>query len=140
MTPSNSPERSAHRGRLRQVEVLIVEDDPAGARLLVALFLSEGAIVRKAGSAEEALLMLRDFPAKVLVVDVMLPVMGGLALVEECRSLFSDRPQVAIAVSALNGPQLEARALQSGCAAFIHKPIDLEHLVRVVVAQLKGAR
>jgi len=127
-------------GRLSQVGVLVVEDDPAGARLLVALFESEGAIVRWAPSAEDGLVILSSFAATVLIVDLVLPAMSGFAFVEQCKTLYKERLPVAVAVSALNGPQLETRAVQSGCAAYVRKPIDLEHLVRVVIAQLKGAK
>ena len=133
-------ERAANSSsfRLAKVPVLVVEDDPAGARMLMALFQSEGAVVRHASNAEDALLLLRDFPAKVLIVDLVLPTMSGLVFVQECKARPSFAGVIAVAVSAMNGPRLEALAVESGCVAYVRKPIDLEHLIRIVVAHLKG--
>ena len=135
---SRKPPAPRSSVRLSNVPVLIVEDDPAGARMLTALFQSEGAIVRHASNAEDALLLLRDFRARVAIVDLVLPTMSGLVFVQQCKSIPSLQAIVAVAVSAMNGPQLEALARQSGCCAYLRKPIDLEHLIRIVVSQLKG--
>jgi two-component system cell cycle response regulator DivK len=120
------------------VRILVVEDDPASARLLVVLLKSAGSDVRVAHSAEEALSILEGFPARVLVVDLMLPRMSGLLLVQRIKAAPSTSGVVVIAVSIVNGPETERLALESGCAAYICKPIDIQTFTETVIAHLKG--
>lgn len=127
---------STSAARLPGVNVLVVEDDPSNARLLVALFTAEGASVRVARTGEEAIEVLSGFAARAAVIDLALPAMSGLVLGRYLRAQPETERLVMIAVSALNGPRTETMALQSGFKAFLRKPLDLDQLVSVMVAHL----
>ncbi len=114
--------------RLSGLPILIVEDDPPNARMLAAVFRSEGADIRVASGPDEALEILERFSARVAIVDVVLPTMSGVALARRIKSQPSTRAVVIIAVSVLNGPGLEQLALRSGCAAFIRIATTGGHL------------
>jgi CheY-like chemotaxis protein len=117
--------------------MLIVEDDPASARLVAALLAAEGTTdVRIAHSAEEALAIIRAAPIRVLLVDVLLPGMSGLALVERLKADGSTCHIVAIAVTGSDAAQIEGDAMRSGCAGFVQKPIDFDKLMRILSASL----
>lgn len=117
--------------------MLVVEDDPANARLMAALLAAEGAIgVRIAHTAEEALAIIDRTPVRALIVDVLLPGMSGLALVERLKADVSTSHIVAIAVSASDAAGLEDEAMRTGCAGFVQKPIDFENLLRILTAGL----
>ena len=123
---------------LAGIAILVVEDDPAGARLLFRLLTNEGADVRTAGSAEEALAVLQQFSPRLLLVDLVLPRMGGLLLVEHLKANPSTRGIVAVAVSAINGPDAERMAVESGCAGYISKPIDVQSFAHTLITHLRG--
>lgn len=127
-------------GALHGVPVLVIEDDPASARLVSTILSNEGGIVRTAGSAEEGLALLRTFIPRILVVDLVLPRMSGLLTVRQLKAKPSTRDIPVIAVSALNGPETERLALEAGCAAYLAKPIDYEGFVDLLVRLLNGGK
>jgi CheY-like chemotaxis protein len=119
--------------------LLIVEDDPANARLVAALLAAEGTTdVRIAYSAEEALAIIRTAPIRVLIVDLLLPGMSGLALVERLKADRSTCHIVAIAVTGSSAAGIESEAMRSGCAGFVQKPIDFDKLLRILSVSLDG--
>jgi two-component system cell cycle response regulator DivK len=129
---------SSEESDLRGVPILVVEDDPASARLLAVLLRTVGSDVRIASSAEEALTLLREFPARVLVLDLVLPRMSGLLLAQQLKQSSATRHIVVIAVSVVDGPETERLALESGCAAYVRKPIDIDSFTSTLIALLKG--
>ena len=123
---------------LRSVRVLIVEDDPMSARVLVAELDLRGCELRVAHSAEEALAILQLFPAQALVVDLVLPGMSGLLLARLVATDPAHRDAVIVAVSFLDGTGTERLAAESGCVAYLHKPIDADKLARVIALHLEA--
>ena len=120
------------------VPALVVEDDPPNARLLSVLLAVEGCDVRITRSAEEALEVLSTFPARLIVLDLILPRMGGLLFAECLKAAPSTRDIVLIAVSAVNGLQVERLAKEAGCAACVRKPIDTYTFAQTVAGCLQG--
>jgi CheY-like chemotaxis protein len=123
---------------LAGVRILVVEDDPASARMLALLLTSAGAEVRVACSAFAALEILAVYPARVLIVDLVLPHMSGLALARTIKDTSPTGDLIVIAVSVVDGPETERRALASGCSAYVHKPIDTDAFIQVVADLLRG--
>jgi CheY-like chemotaxis protein len=125
---------------LAEVPILVVEDDPASARLVEAVLATEGVtVVHVAHSAEEALAVLRDDFIRVLIVDVVLPGMSGLVLVRRIKSEPETRHIIAIATSALDEAGLATDAIDSGCIALVPKPIELDRLLAILRATLVQA-
>ena len=122
------------------VPILVVEDDPASARLIATVLATEGVTdLHVAHSAEEALAVLRDAYIRVLIVDVLLPGMSGLVLVRRVKSEPATRHIVAIATSAWDEFGLAAAAIDSGCIAFVPKPIECDELLAILRATLAPA-
>jgi CheY-like chemotaxis protein len=125
---------------LAEVPILVVEDDPASARLVEAVLATEGVtVVHVAHSAEEALAVLHDDFIRVLIVDVVLPEMSGLVLVRRIKGEEATRHIIAIATSAWDEPGLATDAIDSGCVAFVPKPIEFDTLLAIVRATLVQA-
>lgn len=139
-SPKRSSPNPESKGEptLTGVPVLLVENDPASARLLFVLLANEGSDVRIARNAEEALAILKVFAARILVVDLVLPRMSGLLLVRQVKADPSTRDIIAIAVSIVDGPETERLALESGCAAYVRKPIDVQTFAKTVMTHMKG--
>ncbi len=108
--------------------ILVVEDDP-GIRQGIADFLGfEGYEVDVAVNGEEALVYLRERRPSLLVLDLVMPVMNGLQLLERLRAeRIAEGVPVAIMTAAMPG----ASSLPAA-AAYLSKPFDLEELLAVV--------
>jgi CheY-like chemotaxis protein len=123
---------------LRGRSVLLVEDDAASRKLEAVVLTDAGALVTAVDSAEEALAALGQRKAEVIVLDLVLPKMGGLVLVEQLKADPATRDIVIIAVTSLNGPDAERVALRAGCAAYLKKPIDTQTFAATVARYLGG--
>jgi two-component system, NtrC family, response regulator AtoC len=110
--------------------VLIVDDDQAIAVVLEGLLRKKGLRSLHASSAEAAIELLARQPIDVALVDLHMPGMGGMALLDVARQRF---PDVPIAVLTAHGSiPLAVRALQAGAADFLEKPFDAAQLAHVL--------
>lgn len=109
-------------------DVLLVEDDVYTLEVLALALGSRGLHLRTAGDAESALERIAEHRPRVLVSDIMLPGLDGIALVEEIRrreDLEGREPMVAIAVSGRGGLRDRSRIRDAGFDDFFPKPVDL---------------
>lgn len=128
--------REDHAAALRDLPVLVVDDDPPSVKLCALVLANAGCKAAVAASAEEALSMLETFPARVVVTDLVLPKMSGYALAQRVKSASAD--VVVIMMSSASGYEMERRALSVGCAAFLRKPIDVLSFAGVVATHVVG--
>ncbi len=115
---------------------MIVEDDAALARGLVDNLVFEGLAVRHAATGEEGLDALRDAPADVLLLDLMLPGMNGFDVLRALADGAAKRPRT-IVVSARDSEADVDRALDLGAHDYVKKPFGLSELLARVRAQLR---
>ncbi|HVF55053.1 MAG TPA: ATP-binding protein [Pyrinomonadaceae bacterium] len=121
------------------VRVLVV-DDQSDARELLSMVLNyAGAEVSTAGSAEEALQLLKRVKPDVLVSDIGMPEQDGFALIGRVRSLSAEQGgQVrAIALTAYVTEEERQRSLDAGFERHINKPVEPSELI-AAVAHLAG--
>jgi len=123
------------------VRVLVVDDEPDMRDLVTAILEQQGAAVRGALSASEALRALDQFAPDVLLCDIGMPGEDGYALIREIRAREADggRHLAAVALTAYARPEDRTRALVAGFHAHLAKPVQPEELT-VVVASLAGRR
>jgi two-component system cell cycle response regulator DivK len=137
-------ERTSRRGDasdvLGGVRVMVVEDDAASRKLAMLLLAAAGAVPTGAGSAEEALAAIAVERPDVAIVDLVLPRMSGLALIEELGRRPETRGIVIVAVTSLMGRDVERLVRAAGCVAYVAKPIDAESFVATIAACLGGKR
>ncbi len=114
--------------------ILIVDDNPTNLKLASQVLELEGHDVIGAVDAEHALSLLeRDVPDLILM-DIALPGMDGLALTRRLKAQrrFHGLPIVGLSAYAMKGD--EQKALVAGCDGYITKPID----TRVFPAQVQA--
>jgi CheY-like chemotaxis protein len=116
--------------------ILIVDDNNANQKLLSFLLSSRGYQVRVADSAEGALVVLEGFVPRLILMDIQLPGMDGLALTRQLRATPAMRDTVILAVTAYAMKGDEEKALQAGCDGYITKPIDTRSLPATVAGYL----
>ena len=129
-------------GRLDDVRVLIVEDEPSASEALQVLFHSCGAEARIAGSAAEALAVFEAWQPDVLVSDIAMPEEDGYSLIRKIRRRSPERGGVTPAVALTAYAKIEDRVtiLDAGFQMYLSKPADPNELVAVVGSLAKGRR
>ena len=100
---------------------LVVEDDERAAELVRLLLEAEGFTVHLAGSAEAALEMARREPPQLITLDLQLPGMNGLQLLER---LLLDEVLSKVPVVIISGMDDGSISLGGGAAAVLQKPIS----------------
>ena len=115
------------------VRVLVV-DDEADARLLVKRLLEEHkASVATAGSAEEAMQLLKADGVDVLVSDIGMPGEDGYMLIKRVRASGGKPARVpAIALTAYARPEDRMKAVMAGFEQFVVKPVEAAELITMV--------
>ncbi|WNG31416.1 sigma-54-dependent Fis family transcriptional regulator [Cystobacter fuscus] len=107
--------------------MLLVDDDPAVAKVLGALLVQAGLTVHTAARGDEALALLGRKPIDVVVSDVRMPGMGGLELLAEVQRGWPDVP--VILLTAHGTVPLAVEAMKAGAADFALKPFDREEIL-----------
>lgn len=118
--------------------ILVVEDDDANRVYATAVLESAGFAVESAGSAEEALRLLGRRSPDLVLMDIQLPGMDGLALTKKLKA---DPRTAEIPVVAMTGqtmPIHQRAAIAAGCEGFIAKPATPDDLMAEVLAHIKG--
>lgn len=110
--------------------IIVVEDDVDLRETLRRALSREGYQVTGVGSAEEALSLVRKRPFDLAIVDLVLPDMGGMRLLEELRDLGLMPPTVVM--TAYGGRVNYHRALELGVSEFLVKPVKLVEVYRAV--------
>jgi two-component system cell cycle response regulator DivK len=120
--------------------ILIVDDNPTNLKLARVTLALAGYEVRVAADAEEALAILGTYRPRLILMDLQLPGMDGLALT---RYLKQDPATGGIVILALTAYAMkgdEDKALDAGCDGYITKPIDTRTLAAVVARHLARGR
>jgi len=107
--------------------VYIVDDDEAVRDSFAALLDASGMETRCFGSAEEYLAARRGCNGGFLLLDVNLPGMGGLDMLEQLRAEGDNLP--AVVVTARRSRQVDERARRAGALAVFDKPVDWQALL-----------
>jgi two-component system response regulator AtoC len=115
--------------------VLIVDDELNIRRVLAAMLKREGYEVTTAADGEQALAVLQKTPVHVVVTDLVMPRMSGLALLERAQAEFPDVP--VIMITAHGTVDSAVQALKAGAFDYITKPFEQEELKKVIA---KAAR
>ena len=105
--------------------VLIV-DDELGVRESLRMALKGTYEVTASGSAPEALEVLAASPADVVLLDIVMPGVDGMQLLEELRSRFPNLP--IIMLTATRTVKTAVQAMKLGAFHYITKPFDVEDL------------
>lgn len=119
------------------ITVLLVEDTEDNRQMMSRLLEMSGYRVVEATNGLEAVKVANQIRPAIILMDLSLPFIDGLAATRQIRSLpgFSKVP--IIAVSAHDSADFHNEALEAGCNAYITKPIDyteLEDLVNQLLA------
>ncbi len=114
-------------------KILVAEDNAVNARLIVAMLERDGHEVTVASDGEKAVALSRVEYFDVILMDVNMPVMGGL----EATKLIRDgaapmRDVTIIALTADDDGATQRDCIEAGMNAFLSKPIDMAELFKLL--------
>lgn len=122
---------------LEGLKVLVVDDHEDGREVLREMLSMCDAEVRAAGSASEALTLVRDWHPEVVVSDISMPGVDGYTFIRQLREQEGDKPIPAIAVTAHALAEDRDRALAAGFQNHLAKPVKLPDLIRSIVKAVR---
>ena len=128
-TKSRKTTRVEHKTEIENpVRVLLVEDTEDNRMMMRRLLEFSGFEVSEAINGVEAVRAAESETPNVILMDLSLPIIDGLAATRRIRQLPDLAGVPIIAVSAHDTADFHAEALAAGCDAYITKPIDYTEL------------
>jgi two-component system, cell cycle response regulator DivK len=116
--------------------ILVVEDNPANMKLAAFLLQDAGYTVISAVDAEVGITLAREEHPDLILMDIQLPGMDGLAAIALLKQDETTRAIPVIALTALAMKGDEARIREAGCEGYIAKPMRYREMLATVAAQL----
>ncbi len=113
---------------MKRARILIVEDNPVNLKLASIILEAANFQVLEAGDASQAREVINTTTPDLILMDIALPGMDGLALTRLLKADEKTRhiPIVALTAYAMRGDDEKAKA--AGCDSYITKPIDVGKL------------
>ena len=125
--------------------ILVIEDNCVNRELVTDVMEANGFRVTQAPTAEEGLRLARELLPDLILMDISLPGMDGLAATRALKAdpATSRLPVIALTAHVMRGD--EAIALEAGCDGYLSKPIDTRKLpgtikgfINAAVSRTKG--
>jgi len=112
----------------------VVDDEPQIRRIMRTTLTSAGYEVDDAKTGEEALLKVREFRPDLVLLDINMPGMGGLAA---CRAMRKDANLAIIMLTVHNTEAAKVETLDAGADDFVTKPYSTPELLARIRAALR---
>lgn len=118
-----------------ELHILLVDDDPMVSWNLGQYLTRMGMKVTTCGDGSEAMTLLENETYDVLITDVQMPGLNGLALIEWVRQ---QRPNLCVVViTGFGSPSVRQVALKRGAIFYFEKPVDPKTLVECLKTETK---
>lgn len=115
--------------------ILVIDDDPAVTSLLKRGLSYEGFAVETAGSGAEGLTQAREHPSDLVVLDVMMPGLGGYDVLSRLRA--ADEHLPVLMLTGKDAPADQVQGLESGADDYVTKPFTFEVLLARIRSLLR---
>jgi len=117
--------------------VLLVEDTEDNRFMMRRLLEMTGYRVIEAINGEEAVRLAQAESPNLILMDLSLPVIDGLAATRLIRKLPNFASTPIVAVSAHDTSDFQSEAIEAGCNTYVTKPIDFTELEELIAKLLK---
>ncbi|GJQ24630.1 MAG: response regulator [Planctomycetia bacterium] len=117
--------------------VMVVEDNEKNRKLMRVVLKSKGYAVIEAATGEEALNLLKNQKPNIILMDIQLPGIDGLTLIKliKADAMTKEIPIIAVTAYAMKGD--EQKILETGCDAYVSKPINTQELPLIIEKYIK---
>ena len=117
------------------MRLLLIEDDAALRQGLARQLEAEGYRVDQAGAGDEGLYLAREYPFDLAIVDLGLPKVNGLSIVQQLRA--EGRTMPLLILTARGSWQDKVAGLEAGADDYVTKPFEYPELAARVKALLR---
>jgi CheY-like chemotaxis protein len=122
----------------KKPRILVVDDLPSNLKLMRVLLSSEGYLVSTAVDGEDGLLAVMDEMPDLIIADLHMPGMGGVAFIRGLKLNASTRDIPILAITSTDTTEEESKlAKASGCNDVYMKPINTRTLKNTIARLLK---
>ncbi len=117
--------------------VMVVEDNEKNRKLMRVVLKAKGYNIIEATTGEEALNLLKNQKPDIILMDIQLPGIDGLTLIKQIKAsvVTKDIPIIAEAAYAMKGD--DQKILDTGCDAYVSKPVNTQELSLIVEKYIK---
>ncbi|HUU33628.1 MAG TPA: response regulator, partial [Vicinamibacterales bacterium] len=122
----------------RQGSVLVIDDEEIMREILETLLTREGYQVRLASSGRAGLDLARSTPFDAVIVDVMMPEMDGLQVLDALRNFDDEMP--VIMITAFASMETAVSAMRKGAFDYITKPFKNDEVLVVLKNAIERRR
>ncbi len=122
---------------VERLPILIVEDDEATQNLLQALLRRFGYSTAIAANGGEAIALLRQNVYSVVVLDIMMPEVGGRDVID---FLAEDTNPTPVIICSAAGPATFADADPAVVKAVVRKPFDIDEIIAAIARVMPAAQ
>lgn len=113
--------------RGRRQKILIVDDQPEHRDVMRSILEPLGFIIHTASSGTESLVQAHTHKPDLVLLDLAMPVMNGIATAIQLRKNGLLKPIIVLSANAY--PEDRVAAIQAGCNDFLAKPVQIHHLL-----------
>jgi two-component system, cell cycle response regulator DivK len=110
------------------VFILVAEDLDDTRQLLRTLLELRGHAVTEAANGQEAIKAAQEHPPDMILMDINMPVMDGIAAIQALRSYPSTKEIPIVALTARADGEWRERILSAGCNAILRKPVPFDEV------------
>ncbi len=114
--------------------ILVVEDNDLNRKLFCDVLKAGGFAVEPLGDGRDVLVRAREFVPNLIIMDIQLPNISGLELIEALKGDPELRPIPVLAVTAYAGKGDEERIREAGAEGYLAKPVSITPFMAAVRA------
>src|SRR3989304_65820 len=117
--------------------VMVVEDNEKNRKLMRVVLKAKGYNIIEASTGEEALNLLKNQKPDIILMDIQLPGIDGITLIKQVKGDITtkDIPIIGVYGYAMKGDA--QKILETGCDAYVSKPINTQELPLIVEKYIK---
>ncbi len=112
---------------MKDLKTLIIDDEKEFLETLAERFRMRGIPTKIAFDGESALNQIAEDPPKIIILDVMMPGMGGLEVLQRIKE--QDSQIIVILLTGRGSTKDGIKGMQLGAADYLMKPIDIDELI-----------
>lgn len=118
-----------------KANLLVVDDEQGMCNLLKKIIEAEGYKVTEATSGEDAISVVKKGNIDLVVMDVIMPGIGGMGALRKIKKINEDIP--VIMITGYASVKIASESMKSGAIDYISKPFDNKYLISLIKEALE---